>query len=179
MARRHSTRGISAARVYIYKQAARIIGVSEATFRKWPKQGLRVITDKRPFLVRGADLIEFLQKRQTASLKPTTKTQCFCMRCKMPREFRERAATYTPQSNLTGRLSGLCAECGCKIGRFCKGADVAELAALLVIVNKANTQAYVDPPPCTETHTSKPPDECDFLQGANPHFFPANQGPKT
>ena len=67
MARRFSSRGICKDRVYTIKMAARIIGVSEATFRKWTKDGLRLIADQRPYLVRGADLIEFLVKREAAN----------------------------------------------------------------------------------------------------------------
>lgn len=170
MARRYSTRGISAARVYTYKQAARIINVSEATFRKWPRQGLNVIIDKRPFLVRGADLIEFLKLRQTSKQKPTTKTQCFCMRCKAPCELRGAVATYSANNDLTGRLSGICADCGCKIGRFCSVSDLAELGQVLTITCNATAQAYVDTPPCTKTCTSIPPNGRVFLQGGNRVF---------
>ncbi len=141
MGRRYSPRGISKDRVYTFKLAARIVGVSEATFRKWPDKGLKVIKEKRPFLVRGADLIEFLEKRQAANKQPMTKTQFFCMRCKAPRDPLGGVIAYSPTTVLTGRISGLCTFCGGKIGRFCKSSDLENLGATLTVSRKAEIQA--------------------------------------
>lgn len=123
MGRRFSTRGLSKDRVYTLKLAARTIGASEATIRKFPKQGLRVIKDSRPYLVRGADLIEFLQKREAANRNEMADGQFYCMTCKAPCEAKQGPIIYTPTTSLTGRLSGLCGECGGKVGRFCKASD--------------------------------------------------------
>lgn len=131
MARRFRTRGISKDRVYTIKIAARTIGVSEATFRQWPKDGLRLISDKRPFLVRGADLIDFLQKRETASKVPMGKGQFYCMTCKAPRYPSEGSVSYTPATALTGRMSGLCSVCGGRLGQFCNATNAADFKPCL------------------------------------------------
>lgn len=122
-ARRYSTRDISKDRVYTYKMAARIIGVTDATIRKYSKDGLRVMTDSRPYLVRGADLIGFLKKREAANRHDMSDGQCYCMRCKAPRDPDQTSIIYTPTTSLTGRLSGQCGVCGAKIGRFCRAPD--------------------------------------------------------
>ena len=136
MARHYAIRGISKARVYTVKSAARILGVSEPTFRRWAKDGLKIITDKRPYLVRGADVIDYLKKRRTANRNPMTQTQCYCMRCKAPRDALGGAFIFQPTSDLTGRLSGLCAGCGGKFGRFCKASDLELLSKVLAITHK-------------------------------------------
>lgn len=141
MGRRYSLRGISKNRVYTYKVASRIVGVSEAAFRKWPDKGMRVINDKRPHLVRGADLIEFLERLQAAKKRPMTKTQFYCLRCNAPRDALGGVVEYSTITDLTGRISGLCAVCGGKIGRFCKASDLAPLSASLTISFKAKVQA--------------------------------------
>lgn len=123
MGRRYSTRGLSKDRTYTLKMAARTIGSSEATIRKYAKQGLRVIRDSRPYLVRGADLIEFLQKREAANRNEMAGGQFFCMTCKAPRSAVQASITFEAYSALTGRLSGLCGACGGKVGRFCKASD--------------------------------------------------------
>ena len=119
MARRFSSRGICKDRVYTIKIAARIIGVSEATFRKWSNAGLRQITDQRPYLIRGADLIEFLTKREAANKVTMAKGQFFCMRCKAPRDPSDGSISYQPTTESTGRLRAICGVCGCKVGQFC------------------------------------------------------------
>lgn len=123
MARRFAVDGISENRVYKVQTAARLIGVSEPTFRKWSKVGLRIMSDKRPHLVRGADLIDFLQKRRAASKRIMAVDQFYCMRCKAPRHPLAGSLTYSPLNALTGRLSGLCDQCGANFGRFCKASD--------------------------------------------------------
>lgn len=139
MARRYSVRGIRNSRVYLLKSAARSIGVSEPTLRKWRAHGLKIIDDQRPYLVRGADLIDFLEKQNAADRTPMMRTQFYCMGCSTPRDPLGGAVDYTSLSELTGRLSGVCAECGCKIGRFCKASEVEELRAAMAAVFKANT----------------------------------------
>jgi hypothetical protein len=141
MARRFSKRGISKDRVYTIKLAARIVGVSEATFRKWPRDGLRLIADQRPFLVRGADLINFLQKRETANKVTMGKEQFYCMTCKAPRDPREGSVTYKPTTDLTGRLSGLCGACGGKVGRFCSAVNVPDFSVSSAPARNVTTQA--------------------------------------
>lgn len=123
MGRRYSARGLAKDRTYTLKVAARTIGSSETTIRKYEKQGLRVIRDSRPHLVRGADLIEFLHKREAAHRNAMASGQFYCMTCKAPRSAVQTSITFASYSSLTGRLSGLCDTCGGKIGRFCKASD--------------------------------------------------------
>lgn len=128
MARRFPTRGICKDRVYTIKMAARIIDVSEPTFRKWSKDGLRLITDQRPYLVRGADLIEFLQKREADNKVPRAKGQFYCMTCKLSRDPCKGSVIYKPTTVLTGRVSGLCDACGGNVGQFCSAANTPEFS---------------------------------------------------
>ncbi|WP_416882850.1 hypothetical protein [Marivita sp.] len=141
MARRFPTRGLCKDRVYAIKNAARIIGVSEATFRKWPKDGLRLITDQRPYLVRGADLIEFMQKRAAANKAPTEKGQFYCMTCKVPRNPRDGTLTYKATTALTGRISGICDACGGKVGQFCSANEAGDFIDLTAVPPKAGSHA--------------------------------------
>jgi hypothetical protein len=129
MARRFSSRGICKDRVYTIKMAARTIDVSEATFRKWPKDGLRLVTDQRPYLIRGADLIEFLQKREAANKVTMARGQFFCMRCKAPRDPVDGSVSYQPTTDLTGRLSATCGVCGGKVGQFCSATKAVDFIA--------------------------------------------------
>lgn len=141
MARRYSTRGISKARVYTFKQAARIVGVSEVTFRKWPSQGLKIISDKRPYLVCGDDLIEFLRKRQSTNKKHMRPDQFHCFGCRGPCDPEGKIAEFQPLTDLTGRLSAKCMACGNKVGRFCSTGEVQALGETLAIAFKVRTQA--------------------------------------
>lgn len=123
MARGKTLRGISGHRVYTIMMAARYTGKSEATLRKGIKEGLSVITNKRPHLVRGADLIDFDERRRAKRKFDMAPTQFFCIGCSAAREPREGSLAYIPMTALTGRLSALCADCEGKVGRFCRASD--------------------------------------------------------
>ncbi|MEL7452999.1 MAG: helix-turn-helix domain-containing protein [Pseudomonadota bacterium] len=140
MARRFQTLGICRDRAYTVKTAARIIGVTEATIRNWARNGLRLIKDQRPHIVRGEDLIDFQKKREAANKVPIGKGQFFCMRCKAPRNPSKGSLDYKATSLLTGRLSGTCDACGGKMGQFCSAISVAD---------------FISDPAAT---SSKPPD---------------------
>jgi hypothetical protein len=161
----YSLRGICKSRVYTFKTAARIVGVSYSTFCKWPNEGLRVITDKTPYLVRGADLITFLTRRMAANRHVMAKDQIFCLRCKEPRTAAIGSLSFTPQNEVTGRLGGLCSGCGGKIGRFCSVKELQKLRETHVIAINARANAYADTPPLIETHTCDTPTHTEFWQG--------------
>ncbi len=123
MPRRMSLRGIAKDRVYTLKLAARAIGKSEATLRKWRHEGLRTIDDKRPYLVRGGDLILFVDKMEAARKSPLSDGQFHCMGCHASRPPRDGVVHYVDNNARTGRLVATCAECGAKMGRFCSAAE--------------------------------------------------------
>ena len=164
MARRFSSRGISKDRVYTVKLAARIIGVSEATFRKWAKDGLRLVADKKPYLIRGADLIDFLRRREASNKVMMGKGQFFCMACKAPHDPRAGSVTFHPATESTGRLSALCGGCGGKVGQFCKADRAVDFGALSNSAPSAESQAYFDPAPPVRNNVSGAPVESGELQ---------------
>lgn len=173
--KRYSLRGLCKSRVYTFKMAARIVGVSLATFRKWPKQGLRAITDKRPYLVRGADLIDFLTKRMEQNRCPMGKGQFHCMTCHAPRDAEPGSLAYTPQTTRTGRLSGRCGTCGGKMGRFCNPENARQMIEANRAAINAATHAYCGTPAPVETRTFAIPADGAFTQGGTTRNSPSDR----
>lgn len=134
MGRRYSVRGLAKDRVYDVPTAARIIGVSVGTFRKFPARGLRVVSRTRPILIRGEDLINFLQDQANANKQPTLPHQFFCMRCNGPKEALGGLADYVSLNTKTGRLKAICSGCEGVLSKFSSPAKVDELSDKLEIV---------------------------------------------
>ena len=141
MARRFQTRGICKDRVYTIKLAARTIGVSEASLRKWARDGLRLITDKRPYLVRGADLVAFQKKREAACKADMGPGQFYCMTCKAPRDARDGSFSYAAITASTGRLGGVCDACSGNVGRFCSANEAADFTGPAALPHNAGSHA--------------------------------------
>lgn len=109
--RRPNRRAIKLHYSYTTEEAARTLGVSKGTVRRWLKDGLPHISDQRPFLILGPDLRDYLDSRA----KPKRRCQlhqCFCFRCQEPRVAAGGMVDYIPRTALSGQISAICEDCG-------------------------------------------------------------------
>ncbi len=112
--RRPDRRRLKALRSYTIEEVARTLEIHRNTVRHWIKAGLPVIDNKRPILMLGSDLAEFLLRRRDARRQPCQAGEMFCLKCRKPREPAGRMAevsaadiTRTMQIGLDGASSGL------------------------------------------------------------------------
>jgi hypothetical protein len=62
--RRPDWRRVKKHRSYAVDEVARTLGISKGTVRRWIKSGLSALTDQKPMLILGADLIDFGKTRR-------------------------------------------------------------------------------------------------------------------
>lgn len=112
MARRYTKRrSIKHHYSYTIDEAARLLGVSKGSVRRWLSEGLTCLKDQRPFLIMGDDLRAFLDRRA----KPKFRCQpheLFCFNCREPRSAAGKLIDYKPRTPRSGQLTALCAMCG-------------------------------------------------------------------
>jgi hypothetical protein len=109
---------------YTVNEVAALYGIHRNTVCNWFKLGLRRCDDRRPTLIRGADLGEFLRKRREARRRPCPPGHLYCVRCRTPRFPAEGMADYEPTSPTLGNIVGLCPTCG---GVMCRRVNPAQL----------------------------------------------------
>lgn len=134
MAKRVSTQRIRKHRHYTYEDAADVLDLSVQTVRSWRGQGLYVLAERKPHLILGEAMIEFLQERQKKAKQKMAPNQMFCMSCKAPRRPLDLIAVYVPISPGRGRLEGLCEVCDGSLNRFVREKDRADLAKIFDLV---------------------------------------------
>jgi len=115
--RRPDRRRIKTLRSYTIEETARTLDVHRNTVRHWIKDGLPVIDRRRPALILGSHLAEFLARRRAARKQTCRPGEIFCVKCRKPREPAGRIADYVPSSPMAGALIGICPECGTLIHR--------------------------------------------------------------
>ena len=109
--RRPDRRRVKALRNYTIDEVARTLGVHRNTVRHWIKAGLPVIDDKRPILMLGGDLAQFLLRRREARRQPCGPGQLYCLKCRKPQEPAGRMADFEASSATSGALVGICPAC--------------------------------------------------------------------
>ena len=108
---------VKRSRTYSVDEVAILLGSHRNTVRHWLKNGLRTIDDRRPLLVHGADLAEFLKERRAKSKHPCAPGQIYCLRCRLPRTPAGNAVIYRALTADRGDLVGMCGVCGCRLFR--------------------------------------------------------------
>ena len=129
--RRPDRRRIKSLRSYTFEEAARDLGVHRNTVRHWVKAGLPVINDKRPHLIIGGDLAEFLTRRREARRRPCQQGQMYCLKCRKPQDPAGRMADFVASSPTAGALVGICPTCSRLMYRRVSVARLSEAAGAL------------------------------------------------
>ncbi len=108
---RPNRRAVKIHRNYVVEEAALTLGVSKGTILRWLKGGgLPAIRDRKPFLILGTDLLEFLKER-TAPKHSCKPNEFFCFRCRVPRRAAAQMIEYWPRTAQSGQLSAMCEVC--------------------------------------------------------------------
>lgn len=109
--RRPNPRLVKIHRNYTVEEIAMLFGIHKNTVREWIKQGLPVCDDRRPVLVLGCDLRDYLQARRIRNRRPCQPGELYCLRCRHPRKPAGNMADFVPITPKVGNLVAICPAC--------------------------------------------------------------------
>jgi len=132
MAHRPNGRAVKKHRSYTADEAARATGAAKGTVRRWLANGLPALTDRRPTLILGADLIAFLARRRTDRQRCQL-CECFCFSCRRPRGPAFGEVEFMPMTSTNGMIRALCETCATVMHKRVATARLAELRALATV----------------------------------------------
>lgn len=140
MAKRYPLNRIKRHRVYDLREVSDALGCHRRTVQRWIKaDGLPAETSRKPWLIEGRALLEFLAGRQAKQRVKLALHHCYCLGCKSPREPDGKMADYFHQTPETGRLVGLCPACGAVMNKVVRRTDLEAIRAKIdVTVQKAS-----------------------------------------
>ncbi|MBV9288215.1 MAG: helix-turn-helix domain-containing protein [Hyphomicrobiales bacterium] len=81
--------------------------MSKRTVRRWIKAGLPALTDQKPTLILGEDLLAFLTARKARSRRCRPE-ECYCVGCRSPQRPAGDMAEFIPLTTKTGNLRAIC-----------------------------------------------------------------------
>jgi len=118
MRKRHPNhRLVKIHRNYTVEDIANLFGIHKNTVRRWIKDGLATIDDKRPTLILGHVLVAFLQTRRAKNKQPCKPGELYCVRCRSPKSPAGNMAEYSPITEKFGNLIAICPDCDAFMNR--------------------------------------------------------------
>jgi len=147
MGKRHPNhRLVKIHRNYTVEEIAKLFGIHKNTVRIWVKDGLDTTDDKRPMLILGHVLVEFLQARRVKNKQTCKPGELYCVRCRVPKFPAGDMAEYSPITEKFGNMMAICPDCNsimnqcvslAKIEKFCEKMDITFPKELQHIVESA------------------------------------------
>ena len=145
MGKRHPNhRRVKTHRSYTVEEVASLFGIHKNTVRHWIKNGLTSIDSKRPMLILGSDLVEFLQIRRTRNKQTCKPGELYCVRCRIPQPAAEDIAEYSPTNERTGNLIAICPVCDAIMNRRVSLARIGEICGDIDITFPEDLQHIVE-----------------------------------
>lgn len=117
---------------YTVDEAARAMGAAKGTVRRWLDRGLPAIRDRKPFLILGEDLADYMaaKARPKRTCPPGT---CYCVKCREARQPAGDMAEFVPIDAKSGNLRALCPECGNLMHRRTSVSQIEAIRAILEV----------------------------------------------
>lgn len=141
-------------RSYTVEEIARLFGTHKNTVRNWLRKGLRTVDERRPLIILGPVLIDYLKVRRAKNKRKCRPGEIYCVRCHEPRRPKDQLAAYRPLTPTSGNLVGRCPRCNIPIFRRVSLAKLSQVSADLQ-VSIPEAQQHID-------ESLKPSVNCDF-----------------
>ena len=148
-------------RDYTVEEIAQLLGKHKNTVRNWLREGLEVIDDRRPALVLGVTLVDFLKRRRGRNKRALKPGEIYCVRCRVAVKPAGGMADCVQITDATGNLRGICPQCDLLIHRRVNLAKIDHVKGNLEItIERAGNSITASPHPSVN---------CDFSKGAETH----------
>jgi hypothetical protein len=120
-------------RTYTVEEIACLFGIHKNTVRVWLKSGLEPIDHRRPALILGAALADFLRAKRKQRKHPCQAGEMYCVRCRAPKQPAGNMAEYRPITDKLGNLMGICPACESMIFRRVSLAKLRDIQGFLEV----------------------------------------------
>lgn len=135
-------------RSYTVEEVADLFAIHKNTVRNWVKQGLTTCENKKPVLILGSILKEYLKEKRNSKKHKCLPIEIYCLRCRHPQIPAEKMVDFEIINQETGRLIGLCPCCNSIINKYVKTSMLEEIQDKLDITQpKAPKHIIREPSP--------------------------------
>lgn len=142
MGKNYNIRLIKHRESYSLKQISEVLKVHQRTVQEWRHEGLKTISNEKPFLVMGYDLKEFLNKKLKSRKTKLVVNQFYCTKCRQAVASEKDEVHIISLNKTIGKqgfkglmIKGVCQKCGTKLNKFSHDGKLEELKCTFKITN--------------------------------------------
>jgi excisionase family DNA binding protein len=162
MGKRHPNhRLVKIHRNYTVEEIANLFELHKNTVRRWVKDGLAAIDDRRPMLILGNALVAFLQARRSKNKQTCKPGELYCVRCRAPKLPAGDMAEYQPITEKFGNLVAICPDCDAIMNRRVSLAKIEQIRGKMEISFPEAVQHIID--------RASPTVNSDLREGSSDH----------
>lgn len=113
---------IKIGKCYSVKDIQLLFGVSKRTISAWVKEGLRPISNTKPYLFHWAELKRFITERQIKRKPSLCQThqlnEIYCLHCRVYRQSLNNKVEIRHLNETKLRIIGVCSACGKQLSKL-------------------------------------------------------------
>jgi hypothetical protein len=117
------------------EEAALLYEVHKRTVRNWIIKGLPICDDKRPLLILGADLRQFLKQQRQTNKRKCKPSELYCFKCREPRIPDQNTLQFIEETNTKGRVIAACSVCNSWMNKYFKLDNLASIQRDLTVIS--------------------------------------------
>ncbi|MFQ3194719.1 MAG: hypothetical protein ACI9N3_001547 [Colwellia sp.] len=134
MKRNHNPNTCKIHRSYTVEEAALLYEVHKRTVRNWIIKGLPICDDKRPLLILGTDLKQFLKQQRQENKRTCKPSELYCLKCREPRLPDQNTLEFIEETNTKGRVIAACSVCNSWMNKYFKLDNLASIQRDLAVI---------------------------------------------
>jgi hypothetical protein len=134
MKRLHNPNKCKIHRSYTVEEAALLYEVHKRTVRNWIIKGLAVCDDKRPLLILGADLKQFIKQQRQANKRSCKPSELYCFKCREPRLPDQNTIEFIQETSTKGRVISACSVCNSMMNKYFKLENLTSIQRDLAVI---------------------------------------------
>lgn len=115
--RKPDLRRIRPTKTYTLPEIAEGLDRNIATVRRWLGAGLPALDERKPTLVAGDALRDWLKKEWSRRKRKCEPCELYCFKCRSPRLPKRGTVLIQDRNEKTVAISALCSECGSKMNQ--------------------------------------------------------------
>lgn len=120
MKRTHNPNKCKIHRSYTVEEVALLYEVHKRTVRNWIIKGLKVCDEKRPALILGTDLKQFLKQQRQKNKRTCKPSELYCFKCREPQTPDQNTIKFIEETNTKGRVIAACSVCYSRMNKYFK-----------------------------------------------------------